>query len=311
VLAERAFDQEAFALALGLARSEIDARTSSLIDNAQMRFIEIPEDEQARLREETRSRIEGGFRVVGEHRSNVWRDVWQEQLERFEASGYDIAALNPKFVDGSTILRWQDRYIRGVTPRFELLFMEILRDWTFRRWLGDVGSFFEFGSGSAFNVAAYARFFPGTPATALDWAPAAVRIAELLHERCCMKVRGQRFDFFAPSADLELDHDAGVYTMCALEQIGDRFGAFLDYLLEKKPRRVVHIEPTLELYDPALEHDRLAIAYHTQRKYLQGLLPALTELADERRIRLLYSRRLRFGSRFHECMSVHVWEPAA
>ena len=49
---------------------------------------------------------------------------------------------------------------------------------------------YEFGSGSAFNVAAYSRIFPDVPVCALDWAPAAVRIAELLREKHGMKVRG-------------------------------------------------------------------------------------------------------------------------
>lgn len=307
--AEKAFDREAFALAFGIPHGEIDTRTAGLIDKARLRFTEYSADEQTRLRTETQARIASGFTVVGEHRSNIWRDAWQEQLERFEASGHDVASLTPKFVDGSTVLRWQERYVEGVTPQFELLFMEIIRDWVFRRWLGDVGSFFEFGSGSAFNVAAYAELFPNTPATGLDWAPAAVQIAELLREKCGMKVSGRRFDFFNPDRSLEVGRDAGIFTMCALEQIGDRFGPFLQFLLDKKPKRVVHIEPTLEAYDPSIEHDRLAIAYHESRKYLSGLLPALKELAAEGQIRLIHSQRSTFGSRFHECMSVHVWEP--
>ncbi len=199
--------------------------------------------------------------------------------------------------------------ILSLTNQFELLFMEILRDMLFRTYFSNVDSFFEFGSGSAFNVAAYAKLFPKVPACALDWAPAAVTIAELLRERLGMKVHGERFDFFAPNQNLVLGSGAGVFTMCALEQTGNRFGAFLDYLLKQRPRRVVHVEPTLELYDPASNHDRLAIEYHTRRSYLTGLLPALKKLASEERIRLIHSRRLRFGSRFHECFSVHVWEP--
>jgi hypothetical protein len=97
--------------------------------------------------------------------------------------------------------------------------------------------------------------------------------------------------------------------MCALEQIGDRFGPFIDYVLRHKPLRVVHVEPTFELYDPASSHDQLAIEYHSQRKYLRGLLPALTRLEKDGRIRMPYQRRLRFGSRFHECFTVIVWEP--
>jgi hypothetical protein len=299
-----------FAAALGIAPAQLDARTGELLDQAALKFARIPATEQAALEAETMQRIEQGFTIVGEHRAGIWRDAWQEQLDKFEASGFRLDALNPKFVDGSTLLRWQGEYVTGLTNQFELLFMEILRDLLFRRYLSDLDGFFEFGSGSAFNVAAYARLFSATPACALDWAPAAVRIAELLRERLGMKVQGRKFDFFAPDRDLVLGPGSGVFTMCALEQTGHRFGTFLDYLVAQRPRRVVHVEPTVELYDPGSSHDRLAIEYHSRRKYLTGFLPALKRLAAEGRIRLVYSRRLRFGSRFHECFSVHVWEPA-
>lgn len=299
-----------FEAALGLPVGTLDRRTRQLLDQAGLTFAKVGGAEQVQLEDETRQAIERGFSIVGEHRADIWRDAWQEQLERFEASGFDIKALNPKFVDGSTVLRWQGAYIRSLSPQFELAFMEILRDYLFRKFLADIDSLYEFGSGSAFNVAAYAKLCPDVPITALDWAPAAVRIADLLRERHGMKIQGKRFDFFAPGKDIVLGHGAGVLTMCALEQTGERFGPFLDYLLEQRPRRVVHMEPTLELYDPASDHDRLAIEYHARRKYLSGLLPTLRRLADGGCIRIPFSRRLRFGSRFHECFSVHVWEPA-
>jgi hypothetical protein len=300
----------AFEQALGIAPGALDSRTVELLRRAALKITRIDAAGQQALEAETMQRIERGFTQVGEHRVGIWRDAWQEQLERFEASGFDLAALNPKFVDGSAIIRWQGEYAHSVTDQFELQFMEILRDMLFRKYFSDVDGFFEFGSGSAFNVAAYARLFPDVPAVALDWAPGAVRIAELLRERLGMKVQGERFDFFNPARPSPLGAKSGVFTMCALEQVGDRFGPFLDYLIRERPRRVVHVEPTVELYDKTSSHDRLAIEYHTQRKYLHGLLPALEGFAAAGRIKLLYSRRMRFGSRFHECFSVHVWEPA-
>ncbi len=298
-----------FAHALNLAAGSLDRRTGDLIDSAGLRFRTFDASEQARLEAETAQRLNDGFTVVGEHRAGIWRDAWQEQLERFEKSNYSLDALTPNFVVGSTILRWQGAYIESVTDLFELRFVEILRDWLFRRFLSDVDHLFEFGSGSAFNVAAYARLFPNVAITALDWAPAAVSIAELLRTRLGMKISGRRFDFFAPDKSLDLDRSSGVLTMCALEQTGERFGTFLEFLLEKSPKRVVHVEPTVELYDPQSAHDRLAIRYHDGRKYLRGLHPALKRLAADGKIRLQYLNRLRFGSRFHECYTVLVWEP--
>ena len=307
--AELQIDGVAFAQALGLAPTDLDNRTSRLLAEATLRYHPVDASGQAILEAETAAKIGDGFTVVGEHRAGIWRDAWQDQLDRFEQSNYTLESLNPNFVAGSSILRWQGSYIEARTARFELLFLQILRDWLFHTYLADVDRLYEFGSGSAFNVAAYAQLFPNVPIVALDWAPAAVRIADLLHEKRGMNIRGERFDFFAPARVIPLGTDSGVLTMCALEQTGERFGKFLEYLVAEKPRRVVHVEPVFELYDPSSSHDRLAIEYHTQRKYLKGLLPALQRLAEEGVIRIPSVRRLRFGSRFHECFTIIVWEP--
>jgi hypothetical protein len=298
-----------FEKAIGLSAGSLDARTSKLLDDNPILFAPIDDPGQAALQHEIAQQIAKGFTIVGEHRAGIWRDAWQEQLEKFENSNYDLESLNPKFVADTPVLRWQGRYVEGITGQLELVFLKILRDWLFRTYLPDVDHLYEFGSGSGFNVAAYAGLFEQTPITALDWAPAAIRIAELLRERHGMKVVGRKFDFFAPDRELKLGPQSGVVTMCALEQTGARFGPFLDYLLASKPRRVVHVEPTIELYDSDLPHDRLAIEYHSQRNYLKGLLPALQQLQIDGKIQLMFQRRLKFGSRFHECFSITVWEP--
>jgi hypothetical protein len=307
---EKRIGQAEFELALGLNKDSLDGRTRDLLDKTRLLYMPIDQAGQEKLQTEIRQQISDGFTVVGEHRAGIWRDAWQDHLDRFTEANYSLEALNPAFVGGTAVLRWQGAYVRGITERFELLLFEILRDWLFRTFLADTKHLYEFGSGSAFNVAAYAQLFPEVEITALDWAPAAVRIANLLRERLGMRINSRSFDFFAPDYGFDLDAQGSVLTVCALEQTGDRFVGFLDYLLSKRPLRVVHIEPTFELYDSADPHDQLAIQYHSQRKYLAGLLPHLQALEHKGEIRMQFLRRLRFGSRFHECFTVIVWEPA-
>lgn len=301
--------EKEFEVAVGIPAGSLDERTRTLLDQTPLLYSPLDDTAQATARAKVAEDIDRGFTVVGEHRASIWRDAWQDHLDDFVKSGHALEALNPRFVGGTVLLRWQGAYIEGVTERFELAFLEIFRDWLFRTYLADVAHLYEFGSGSAFNVAAYAKLYPQTDITALDWAPAAVTIANLLGERHGMKIAGQRFDFFAPDSGFEFAPNSSVLTMCALEQVGERFQPFLDFILTKRPRRVVHVEPMLELYDPDLPHDALAIRYHRQRKYLSGLLPHLRSLEKTGAIRLLKVQRLKFGSRFHECFSVVAWEP--
>lgn len=298
-----------FEIAVGLPAGGLDARTKALLEQTPLLYSPLDEAAQSTARAKVAEDIDRGFTVVGEHRASIWRDAWQDHLDDFVRSGHALEALNPRFVGGTALLRWQGAYIEGVTDRFELAFLEIFRDWLFRTFLADASHLYEFGSGSAFNVAAYAKLYPQTAITALDWAPAAVTLANLLGQHHGMKIAGQRFDFFAPDSAFEFAPNSSVLTMCALEQVGDRFLPFLDFILEKRPQRVVHVEPMLELYDPELPHDALAIRYHRQRKYLTGLLPHLRSLEKAGSIRFLKVQRLKFGSRFHECFSLVVWEP--
>lgn len=251
---------------------------------------------------ETVARLDQGFAPVGGHRARNWDDSWQEHLERFEASGFDVEALRPKFVGATPVLRFAGDYIKPDDADLEWTFFQRLREWVFGTFLGDVDALHEFGSGSATNVAAFARSRPQIPVFAHDWSPAAVRMAELLREKCGMNVKGERVDFFQPHFGLH--PQAGVFTCCALEQVGCRFAPFLQRLLDLKPKRVVHIEPLLELYDQDNVFDQVAIRHHLQRGYLMGLLPWL-----EKRVDILLKQRLHFGSRFGESFMLLVWEP--
>jgi hypothetical protein len=91
--------------------------------------------------------------------------------------------------------------------------------------------------------------------------------------------------------------------------VGPRHEAFLQFLLQQRPRVCVHMEPMLELYDPRNDVDALAIQYHTTRGYLSGFLPRLWQLEAEGRIDMLQVQRMQFGSLFHEAYSIVVWRP--
>ncbi len=238
-----------------------------------------------------------------------WSNHWDAVLRKFEDSGYDLNALQPAFVNRSTTLRWQGKYIEA-PANAEQLFIEMLRRQLFEKYLSDIDHLYEFGSGSACNVAAYAQQYPQTPITACDFSPAAVRIADLLAEHHGMKVEGRLFDMAEPNHDLECSVNGGVLSWCAMEQLGQKFVPFIEYLLHCGAKRIVHVEPIYELYDDHLAFDRLAMAYHRQRGYIWGLLPCL-KLYEKfgNNLRIIHCERTGFGSRFHDAYSVVVWEP--
>jgi hypothetical protein len=77
--------------------------------------------------------------------------------------------------------------------------------------------------------------------------------------------------FYKPDYAIDIPADSVVMTFAALEQISDSFGAFLDFLLAKRPKLCVFVEPIREWYDGGNFIDHLAIRGHDIRNFLKGL----------------------------------------
>ncbi len=244
---------------------------------------------------------------VGEHRAEIWESCWSDNLQKFIDAGYDAEKLVPDFIKPGQPIRLNQNYVVPASPRFELDFFAVCRAFLFERFFHEAQSVYEFGCGSGFNLLALARQQPGKKLCGLDWSRSSNETLNLVGKKLGVDITGRHFDFFNPDPSLTLGPRAGVLTMCALEQVGPRHGAFLEFLLAKKPAICVNMEPMLELYDENNPVDALAIRFHRKRGYLEGFLPALRRLAEAGRIEILEVKRFKFGSLYHECYSYVAW----
>lgn len=303
-------DGRSFAAAVGCAEAELPPDLRARIAASDFRYSPLTPDERDRTILEVLKRIDGGeLSRVGEHRQEIWEKGWEENLEAFAAEGFNLEALVPRFVRPNPVIRFNQDYVRSLVPHFELQFHDIVRRWLFMRYMSDAARIFEFGCGSSYNLVAMAEIAPDKAYIGLDWAASAVKLADLIGRTRGIPLSGRRFDLFHPDADLDLGGNDAALTICALEQTGTRHESFLQFLLHKRPRICVHMEPLLDLYEPDKLADYLAIRYHTSRGYLSGFLERLRQLQDERRLEILQVRRFRFGSLFHEGYSLVVWRP--
>ena len=116
-------------------------------------------------------------------------------------------------------------------------------------------------------------------------------------------------DLFNPLLYIaDYDHVA-VITMGALEQVGDRWGPFLDMMLRCKPKLVLHVEPVEEFYDERNLSDWLALRYHKARGYLSGYYTELHRLHALGKVELIETGRNYLGNRHNEGFSLIVWRP--
>lgn len=246
---------------------------------------------------------------VGPQRSELWERCWSENLQNFVTSEFELEKLVPKFIKPGQPIRLNQQYVMPRNPAFELAFFQVCRAWYGLKYFTDAGALYEFGCGTGFNLVALGKLMPQLHLHGLDWSPSACEMVNLIGKHHDLHITGTRFDFFAPDPTLPLEKDSAVMTMVALEQTGPRNGAFIDFLLAKRPKICLHMEPLLDLYDENNLVDYLAARYHRKRGYLSGLLPRLRELADAGKIEILETRRMYFGSLYHEGYSFVVWRP--
>lgn len=233
---------------------------------------------------------------------------WRENLETALAGGITSESLRPRYFRDASWLRYGRRLIVTGNPQLEFDLFSLVRRLIFHRYLSDCDAVHEYGCGSCGNLLLIAEMFSGKRLHGYDWAQASVEIAELIAARTGMRITGSRLDMRHPPAGVPPAARTAVLTVHALEQIGQDFQPLIDHFLASRPVRVVHLEPTIELYESTSLYDHLAIEYSRRRGYLAGYLTALEELERQGRIRILAKVRPHIGGVIHEA-SLIVWEP--
>lgn len=249
------------------------------------------------------------FSIVVPGDKSRWVAGWGENLDQFVASNGDLGALAPKYVRPNMPVRLLRRFAQPIEQNFEQNWRHVYQEWLFRTYLADAKQIYEFGCGSGGHVSALARMFPDKKIVGLDWVEPSCEIVNNMRKLLGFNTEGRLFDFYNPDYDIEIPPDSVVLTFAALEQVSDSFGAFVEFLLAKRPRLCVFIEPIYEWYDAANFVDHLAMRGHATRNFLSGLPGALHKLQDENRIEILKEHRVEFGSLLHEGYSQMIWRP--
>lgn len=289
---------------------EID-KITEMVSERNFSFRILQNSERDRIIYDILKRIEVPFAPSGEHRKSEWDDGWSENLNDFIQSNYSTKTLIPKYYRPSVIKRWRGNYILTESPSFEYDFFEVLRYIVFQGLLKEVNTVFEFGCGSPHNLVALSKQFPELNLYACDWSEAAIQIANLLREKNSLKIHGEVFDFFKPRLSFQPSSDAVFLTVGGLEQVGNKYENFLNFVIEQKPLVCIHIEPFEELYkkDDGDLFDYLALSYHKSRNYLSGYLSELIKLEKEGKATINEIKRVPFGAQFHEGWNLVVWSP--
>jgi len=246
---------------------------------------------------------------AGNARLTDWENGWNENLEDFGREAA-FTSLIPRYFGKYPAVRLNGRLVGTESPSCEYNMLAVVEDWLFDAFLREAPAIYEFGCGTGHNLLRARDVNPEARLYGCDWAGSSNRlVSAIVQSGIVQELQSVRFDLFDPPSTLKLEQNAAVYTVAALEQTGDRFGAFLDFLIENKPSVCVHIEPIAELLVPSRLLDYLCLRYFAKRNYLSGFLDELRWRESLGQIQILKSQRSNVGSLYIEGYSAVVWKP--
>jgi hypothetical protein len=286
---------------------KLSERLKNIIKNFDLRY-EVVENlfRQEKYLVDVINVLTSDIEFSGKHRLSSWESGWEQNLEEFNSSG-DYSKLIPKYHGKKKYVRWKKQIIKPLVDFFDYKIHICILDAIIEKWIGDTKHFYEFGCGPAYHLLRTSNVFPEISYYGLDWTENSQKIIRSINEKFDKNITGKRFDFFNPDDEVEINSNSLVVTVAALEQTGENYKKFVEFLLKKKPSLCINIEPMSEFLEKDNLLDLLSIKYFEKRKYLKGYYDYLLQLEKEGRIEILDSRRTFAGSYFIDGHSLVVW----
>jgi len=159
---------EDFARSFGTTVEDIPDDCRELIAKTDFKCKILEGEERDKVLLDVLKKIETDQQIIGaEERQTTWEKGWEENLQDFIKSGYDLNKLVPKFIRPNQIIRLNRNYVMPSNPNFELDYFSIFRLWLFKKYLREFDFIYEFGCGTGFNLAVLAQLYPERSYT--DW----------------------------------------------------------------------------------------------------------------------------------------------
>jgi hypothetical protein len=309
-MSQKELTKKDFANLFGIMEADLPAGSLYLIDKGDWRYKEIKGEELEKVTSNFLERLDNReFSFVVKGDKARWDRGWGENLKNFKAANGQESTLSPKYIRAGLPMRLNGKFVRSVSPTFELDWFKVFQQWIFKEYFSKYNTIVELGCGSGINVATLAQMFPEKKIIGADWAVSSKNIVEEMHNIHGWNTDGRVFDFFKPDYSWQLEGDFAILTIGAMEQTGIDHDDVIDWILVKKPSLCVFIEPVLDWYDTHNSVDLLAIKAHKLRNFWQGFPKRLKKLELEGRVEIIKEKRSNFGSLVLEGYSQIIWRP--
>jgi hypothetical protein len=286
----------------------LDESDKIKIKNYNLEYLELDKQKRDECILEILNVLSSEIKKSGEHRIKDWEIGWGENLENFKKNN-SVTELVPKYHGKNKIVRWLGDFIEPLTENFDYKIHTCFVDAIIKHYTMDCDNVFEFGCGPAYHLIRLNDKFMGEKKLmGLDWTNKSQELISEINNIVGTEIGSQNFDFFNPNTNVEIPENTGIYTVAALEQVGNNYESFVNFLIEKTPKVCIHIEPIDELLNPDSLVDNLSIKYFRKRNYLNKFLPYLEKLENENKIKIIKKTRTFTGSFFIEGHSLIVWK---
>ena len=286
---------------------QIDEKVKQNIKNFDLDYTTLSKSERDSIILKLIKRIDEEMIYSGKHRIQDWENGWSENLDLFNENK-DLKSLIPFYHGKYDIIRWKGDFVKSASDNLDYKLHICLVDSILIHYINEGDDVFEFGCGPGYHLLRLS-YYKNLNLNGGDWTVASQKIISNINQKFNLDIKGFNFDFFKPDYNVYVPKNSIFYTVAALEQVGDNFIEFVNFIIEKNPKMVINMEPIDELLDSEKLVDYLSVKYFRKRNYLNKYLPYLEKLENEGKIEILTKNRINYGSLYVEGHSLIVWRP--
>jgi hypothetical protein len=250
--------------------------------------------------------LTSGLSISGEDRVDEWNKGWNQNLEKFKHS-LDLEDLIPHYFKKYDLFQLNSSIKKALSENIELKILRMIIGEISVKYLNNVDQVYEFGSGTNHNLIEINRWIKHKKYYSLDWAESTGEIANILRSELNYPIEFQKFDFFNPDFNLNILDKSAILTVAALEQVGENYKEFINFIISKKPSLVILIEPFgMDFKNDYFSY--LKLLYRVKRNYPITLLQYLDSLEKTQKIKIRCRINTGVGSKYINPYQIVIFE---
>lgn len=241
------------------------------------------------------------FKIAGEHRKQDWEKGWAGDGVYYSNDEYNNT---PYYFKKNNYVRLNGKVYEDIDGFAELDFLRVLQSIIFNKAINSTKakSIIEYGCGTGSNIEFLKKILPNYKYFGSDWAESGCK--KLLENKILEKNNIFCVDYFKKESFAAPAEKYIAFTNASLEQVGNRYQDFINYLNDDKNCEIViHIEPIRDLLNIESPLNRQSYEYEERRGYLDGFYDFIKNL----NCKLLLAKDYGIGSKYLSGYQVLIW----